>query len=392
LAATTVGTPITAQGLDQRFTPAAAVCLRAVLHAAVGQVLGGDPAALPVLQRFRGVYLLDGTTITLPACLADLWRGCGGGTPNSGLAALKVQVRWELISGALDGLALQAGRDADSRTPLNGSPLPPGSLRLADLGYFDLDTLQDYDRHGCYWLTRLKWGTALFVAGQRVRALVAWLEQQQSDRIEQCVQVGSRQRLRCRLLAVRVPAAVAQQRQQRLRQAARDKGAKLSLARLACCAWNVWITNAPPEQLRLRDAEVFARVRWQIELLFKLWKSHGEIDQSRSGKPWRVLCEVYAKLVAMVVQHWVVLVSWGRGAGRSLRKAARKVRQHALHLASVLAVQERVQEVLTLLQRCLQRGPQINRRKKKPATFQLLLALPEEDVQDEEAQEPPLAA
>ena len=49
---------------------------------------------------------------------------------------------------------------------------------------------------------------------------------------------------------------------------------------------------------------------YNIELLFKLWKSQGRVDESRSTKPWRILCEVYAKLLAMLVQHWVFLVSF----------------------------------------------------------------------------------
>jgi len=118
---------------------------------------------------------------------------------------------------------------------------------------------------------------------------------------------------------------------------------------------------------------VLGRVRWQVELLFKRWKSQGKIDQSRSGKPWRVLCEIYAKLLAMVVQQWVVLASWGTAAARSWWKAARKVRQHALHLASVLGKVGALRQVLRLLQRCLQRCPRLNKRRKRPATFQLLL-------------------
>ena len=61
---------------------------------------------------------------------------------------------------------------------------------------------------------------------------------------------------------------------------------------------------SPADQLCVDDVLQLARVRWQIELLFKLWKSHGQLDKSRSDNPWRVLCELYAKLIAMLIQHW----------------------------------------------------------------------------------------
>ena len=172
-AAATVGAPVSPQALDQRFTPGAADCLRTILQRAVTHVLAAQPAAVPLLRRFHGVYLLDSTSIALPEALADLFPGCGGSTPDSGRAALKVQVRWEWVGGALDGLTLHAGRAAETHGPLSEAPLPAGSLRLADLGYFDLDIFQAYSRQGVYWLSRLQAKTAVYVAGQRVRPLAA---------------------------------------------------------------------------------------------------------------------------------------------------------------------------------------------------------------------------
>jgi hypothetical protein len=382
LSAATVGARVRPQALDQRFSRQAADCLQTVLQAAVRQVVAAQPQAIPLLARFAGVYLLDATTISLPACLAALWPGCGGCNATAGQAALKVQVRWEWSTGALDGLALQAGRAADGAAPLATASLPAGALRLADLGYFDLEVLQAYDRQRVFWLTRRHSGTAVYVAGQRVRDLAAWLAAQGGPRVDRPVQIGRRQRLPCRLVAERVPEAVAEQRRQRLLREARDKGRAVRPERLALCAWTVYLTNVPAGLLSAAEILVLGRVRWQIELLFKLWKSHGAIDTSRSGKPWRVLCEVYAKLLAMVVQHWVLLVSGAVAVGRSLRKAARKVRQHALHLASVVTNLRQLATVLRLLQRCLERGPRLNKRKRQPATFQLLLQPPPEPVQE----------
>ena len=71
--AATLGVESTPQGLDQRFTRAAAACLERALSAAVGQMIDAEPVAIPTpgVQRFNGVYILDGSTIRLPTALAD---------------------------------------------------------------------------------------------------------------------------------------------------------------------------------------------------------------------------------------------------------------------------------------------------------------------------------
>jgi hypothetical protein len=144
---------------------------------------------------------------------------------------------------------------------------------------------------------------------------------------------------------------------------------------LALATWTILVTHVPTDMLNMQEALVLARTRWQIELRFKLWKSHGQIDTSRSRKPWHVLCEVYAKLLAMVVQHWLVLVGCWRYPDRSLLKAAQTVRKHALHLASAFGKTARLTRAIATIHRCLAAGCRVNQRKKAPNTCQLVLAL-----------------
>jgi hypothetical protein len=82
---------------------------------------------------------------------------------------------------------------------------------------------------------------------------------------------------------------------------------------------------------------------------------------------------VYAKLLAMLVQHGVFLVSFWAYPDRSLTKAAQTVQKHALHLASAFASVKRLPEALLTVKRCLAAGCRMNRRKKYPNTYQLLL-------------------
>ncbi len=48
---------------------------------------------------------------------------------------------------------------------------------------------------------------------------------------------------------------------------------------------------------------MLVRCRWQIELLWKLWKAHGKLDTWRSYKPKRILTEIYAKLLGLLITH-----------------------------------------------------------------------------------------
>jgi hypothetical protein len=372
-AAAVAGVAISPQGLDQRFTEAAAAFLEEVLGAAVQARIAAEPVAIPLLQRFTAVVVLDCSTIVLPDALGLWWPGCGGSSVTHTQAALKVGLRFDLCRGVLRGPLLCEGRTHESTTPIQTAPLPAGALRLADLGFFDLEALAQIGAQGGYWLSRLHFGTAVYDAAGRRWEVLGLLTAHALAQGDLPVTLGAQQHLPARLLAVRLPQEVADQRRRRLRAVARDRGRTPSAARLAWCDWTLLVTNTPPHLLSVREALVLARARWQIELLFRLWKSQGHIDESRSGKPWRVLCEVYAKLLAMVVQHWLLLTGCWAYPDRSLVKAAQTVRLHALHLASVLTCPLALCAAITLLHRCLAAGCRLNRRKKKPNTYQLLL-------------------
>jgi Transposase DDE domain len=372
-AAAAVGVAISAQGLDQRCGEAAAAFLEALLGAAVQAVVTADAVAIPLLQRFSAVVLLDCSTIVLPDVLGPWWPGCGGNSPAHTSAALKIGVRYDLCRGQIVGPLLCDGRTHESATPLQSAPLPPGALRLADLGFFDLDVLARLSATDGYWLSRAHRTTAVYDEAGRRWEVLSLLAAQGRPQVDLVISLGVTHHLRARLLAVRVPQEVADQRRRRLRAAARDRGRTPSAASLAWCAWTIFVTNLAPDLLTLREALVLARARWQVELLFKLWKSHGQIDASRSRKPWRVRTEAYAKLLAMVVQHWLLLSGCWSYPDRSLVKAAQTVRQHALHLASALAGPTLLGRAMGVIQRCLAAGCRLNRRKTKPNTYQLLL-------------------
>jgi hypothetical protein len=372
-----LGVSISPQGLDQRFGPRAAAFFERLLHEAVLRVIGADPVAVPLLQRFAGgVCLLDSTSITLPAAFASVWRGCGV-KPGKDGAGIKLQVRLNLLDGTLTGPFIYPGCAADQGVERKMPPLAAGALRLADTGFFSFDTLQQMNEQKVCWLTRLKRDNRFRDASGRMWSPAAFLTEQKGDTVDVPIVLGGRRhRLPCRLIALRAPAAVVAKRHERLRKEVRRRG-KVHPDQWLLAKWTFYVTNIPTERLSVSEAWILARCRWQIELLFKLWKSEGRVDESRSEKPWRILCEVYAKLLGMVVQHWLLLLACWPHPDRSLVKASRTVRSSVWALALALPQRQLVYGMLINLRQCLTRGCRVNRRRRAPPTHQLLLELAE---------------
>lgn len=376
-----LGVSITPQGLDKRFSPDAAKFLQGILEqgileSAVSTVIAAEPVAIPILQRFNGVFIQDGSTVTLPDTLAVIWSGCGGSSPNNTSSSVKTLIRLDLNTGKLAGPYLQSGRESDQSSQLRTEPLPKGSLRIADLGFLSLDDFSKMNDDGVYWLSRLKALCKGYTLDGKRWDLPKLLETYCPDTLDMPILLGIKERVLCRILAVKLPDDVANERRRKLKETAKDKGTTVSERVLKLAGWTFICTNIPPELLALEEGFVLMRTRWQIELIFKLWKSEGKIDEWRSEKPFRILCELYAKLVVMIIQHWILLMSW-QYPDRSLFKSVKTIRKHAMSLAMAFSSGSKKQltKVLKTIARCLSIGCRINKRKTMLHTYQLLLAV-----------------
>jgi hypothetical protein len=365
------GATVTPQAVAQRFTDRTAGFLEALFRAASRQVVAAQGALAPLLHRFAAVYLLDSSTLALPDALRDRFPGCGG-SHGGGQAALKLQVRWGLRSGALDAIAVEPGRDCDYKTALQRDELPPGSLRITDLGYFDTEVFQHLDRRGCFWISRLQFGTSVFTPEGRPRARLDWLSRQPGRLVDQPIRVGAERQLAGRVVAWRVPEEVANRRRQKLiAQTRRKDGRVPSQERLAWCDWTVLVTNVPAAVLAPEEVAILYRARWQVELLFKRWKSLGLIAQLSGTTAARQMVRLWSRLLAVMVQHWLLLTGpWG-DPRTSLAKVCEAIRRHALLLAVAIPDLPRLEAAIERLRMVLGTTAKQNKRK-KPSTFELL--------------------
>jgi hypothetical protein len=365
---------VTDTAIDKRFSEACAQFLHAMLEEMSSVVVQAAQAVpLKLLKRFSAVICEDSSTITLPDELAELWQGCGG-TQAHTAAAVKVHTRWDLIRGRLWGPKLTAGRSADRSSPLNGQEMAPGSLYIADQGYFSVARFVERREAGSYTLSRLVGHTALFTPQGEAICLECVLPKQVGQCKDLAVLVGARQRHPMRLFLLRVPKAVGDQRRKDLLEDARRRGQTVSEETLRLADWTILVTDVPTVLLRLEEALVLLRERWQMELLYKLWKQQAQVDEWHTHDPWRKLCELYAKLLAVTLQHWLIVLFAWHDPQRSLVKLAQVVRDTGWTLMEALAGFRSMRSAMRLIGRRMQSGCQMNKRHKHPNSAQLLEA------------------
>jgi hypothetical protein len=98
----------------------------------------------------------------------------------------------------------------------------------------------------------------------------------------------------------------------------------------------------------------------------------GKVDTWRSAKPYRILTELYAKLLGCLITHWLTLLECWQAPNRSMGKA-RHVMQWmapllALGVAGVIPLEEMVQRI----SHTMASGCTVNARRKRAATYQLV--------------------
>ena len=197
-----------------------------------------------------------------------------------------------------------------------------------------------------------------------------YLREQTGKVIDLSVRLGSIPALwlPARLLALPVSPEIAEQRRAHLLEKARNKGHVPSAEALALASWNLIVTNLAASQLEAQAVLLLYRARWQVELLFKLWKSHGHVDEWTSANPEHILCELYAKLLALLVEHWVLLESCWDDPHRSWMRSADLLRDQIPLLLQGLRGRLPLDQVLVLIHESLAGSASIPPRTTRPST------------------------
>lgn len=301
------GTVVSREALHKHFTPEAVGFLKAVFARQLSFQMDGEKGKLPGCGFFTGIHIKDSTKFTLPASFIDDYPGYGSFNKQSAL--MNFQYEFDLMSMACKSMELtRATRNdqEDSKQTLEG--IQSGSLNIRDRGYITTTYLKGVGEKQAYYLNRLpKIGIYLPRREGGFRAL-DWKEldlkmkKTGMGHLEIEVYLGRKEKLKTRMVIVPVPKEVAGERIRKAELSGkRTKGYQLSKEYRIQAHYNIFITNVPEEVLSTEQVISAYTLRWQVELIFKTWKSNLDIHKTKPMKKERMECQILAKLM------WILL-------------------------------------------------------------------------------------
>lgn len=183
----------------------------------------------------------------------------------------------------------------------------PGQLAVADRLYCNPPGIRAVVDQGADVLVRLNRGTLpLCKPSGDPFDLMTWLRGLRGHTASETDVVirdrkGKLQDVRGRVVAIRLPVAQAEQARARL---AREHGSSVSELDREVASYVVLFTTVPKSRLNADLCLELYRLRWQIELLFKRWKSLCGIDRLPNYLDDTITAWLYAKvLLALLMQR-----------------------------------------------------------------------------------------
>jgi DDE family transposase len=179
-------------------------------------------------------------------------------------------------------------------------------LFLWDLGYFKVQAFAHIAEAGAYFLSRLNHQTNIYetVAGCLTPIeLAPFLQTVKGNIIEKDICIGAKDQVEARLIASRVPETSVNERRRKARKNAKKKGYTPSQAHLTLLAWNLFITNVPQTIWKTETVIKVYPVRWQIEIIFKSWKSSLHLASIKTKKADTTLCYLYGRMLLILLNY-----------------------------------------------------------------------------------------
>jgi len=113
--------------------------------------------------------------------------------------------------------------------------------------------------------------------------------------------INSGRVLGIRLIVEKVPKSVLEQRRKKAKRKAGKKNRKPTKKYLYLQSWNLYVTNIQKTKVEGRKVILLRRIRWQVEIVFKTWKSYHGLEHIKGKRKERIECFMYGRLIMIVI-------------------------------------------------------------------------------------------
>ncbi|GAB5555787.1 MAG: hypothetical protein Sapg2KO_53780 [Saprospiraceae bacterium] len=217
---------VSKQGLNQRIKRAVRFS-ELVLSKCLEQSFDRLDGLAPWWQQFNHVYIQDSSCLALPSSLADCFPGSVNKRGQN--ATARIQLCFDLLSGQYHHLELKAFRNNDQSHSAEILPmLEAGDLVIRDLGYWSLNVFRQIIEKQAYLLSRLRYKVFIYsTKEEKINLDEALIKSQKEGHkvYRKKILVGAAAKIPMTLVAIKVPAHVAQSRKQKAKKN-RDKRLK----------------------------------------------------------------------------------------------------------------------------------------------------------------------
>ena len=251
--------------------------------------------------NFR-VRIVDATHLSSPGAKGPVWR---------------LHFGLDLGSLTLDHVELTDWRGGES---LDRFPIVPDELLVGDRGYAHRDPMARVANAGGFFLIRLPWSAVpLSGPGDTPFELFGFLRSiPEAEARESTVSfvASDNSVVKCRLIALRKSATSAEASRKIVLSDRRRKGRSIDPRSLEAAEYIILLTNLEAGKLPCYQALEIYRLRWQIEITFKRFKSLLNLDHLAAREPRMVQTYVLAKILgALLVEdltdRYLSFFPWG---------------------------------------------------------------------------------
>ncbi len=319
---------VSKQAIEERMGPETTSMVKMVLEEKLeGSLIRKRQADRKSIQKFRSIKIEDSTTIKLPDELSDVFSG--NVSKGKKKSQIKIHALFDLTHHVFRLMDLHSfTRNDQSLAAQALTCLERGDLLLRDMGFLVLDILEKINRQGAYFISRKKSQIKTFDP-QTAKEIDLLKELGKKKTIDKMVLVGKSRKLKMRLVVVPLPADQAAERRRKARRD-RDKRLNHSQEYYELLGYTIFITNLAQSQCTANEIMKLYGLRWQIEIIFKAWKSCFSIEKlipSKCNNPDRIYCMAYLWLLYILLFHvvWLSQFKWSKipEVNLSLLKMAR---------------------------------------------------------------------